>query len=371
MFHNATGDPIYERAGHIAGEARTLREQLAQHGGEGRTSRTGHLPRLHELADADPGVIAALVPHLLNEPPEEALVAIALGLAGPLQIVAAPLHHLRYEREEELAEFSEALSRAGATRGWLIGFAADPTDVAEAVVRVGEFHDALDFIERSTALIVTNSGTRYGRLAESTDSDLALHTEPLPDLDPAWARLTAIAICAHGVRAARMQLFGLPEGIGELDQLVAANDQIARLRMLAASADAAALAVRDRAQLDDLLSRMRPLTAPEAINLSTALATDSPLFAAAVNHILDGTHTAAAGCHLWNELTRHAYGPARTACAALAALAAWDADDSALVAAARAVMAEAEELPPAVAAIADVLDAGAATKDSRSYLRGA
>jgi hypothetical protein len=41
MFHNATGDPIYERAGYIAGEARTLRDQLAKHGGEARTSRTG------------------------------------------------------------------------------------------------------------------------------------------------------------------------------------------------------------------------------------------------------------------------------------------------------------------------------------------
>ncbi|MEU5874230.1 DUF4192 family protein [Glycomyces sp. NPDC047369] len=331
---------------------------------------TAHLPRPRELADADPGILAALVPHLLNEPPREALVAIALGPEDPLRVAAAPLRHLRYEREEELAEFSEVLSLTGAVRGWLIGFADDPTDIASAIMRVGEFHAALDFIERCTILAVTDHGTRFSCLDEDTDSDQELDTAPLPDLDPAWARLTAIAIRAHTVRADRMQLFGLPEGISDRDQLVAANDQIAWLRMLAARADTAALAASDRAQLDDLLSHMRPLAAPEAINLSAALATDAQLFAAAVSHILDGTDTAAAGCHLWNELTRCAHGTARTACAALAALAAWYAEDSALASAARAIVAESQEVPAAVAAIAEILDSGAVAKGSRAHILG-
>ncbi|MDA1359777.1 DUF4192 family protein [Glycomyces luteolus] len=328
-------------------------------------------PRPRDLAEADPGIVAALVPHLLNEVPHETLVAIPIGLEGPLHVVHQSLYRLDYAHDEDLTEFSAALSDIGAIHGWIIGYAEDPADVARALTRVSEYNNAIEFVDRSTVLAVTESGTRWGRLADYTDPNTAIDFAPVPSTDPAWAHLTAIAIRAHTVRAAAMRRLGLPETFSDIDQLSAANDQVARLRTLAARADAAVLAAGDKDLLEDLLSRMRPISAPEAINLGAALAADPVLYARAVDHILDRTPPSTSRCELWSELTRHALGPARRVCASLAALAAWHDGDPIQGAAAAVLTARwNEQTPPAVAAVAAILDAGATAKDLRLYLHG-
>ncbi|MEU6246112.1 DUF4192 family protein [Glycomyces sp. NPDC047010] len=285
-----------------------------------------NLPRyasLAQWASLDGGTIAALAPYLIGRPPVEELVVVAGNRSGPAHMSVRPLAVL--DDTEGCEQLIGELAAVAPTWAWLVGFAADLTDVAAAIAGLLDGLAALDIDSAHRLIAATADGTRWGIAADHVDEVDEVELTAVASLDSGLARLAALAArarCAQRAEATAMSLRNRTEA--EADSIAAAEHVITKFRDLATYGS---LREADRVQLRGALAATDAISAAEATSLGLALAADADLMAEAIDRIWHAPDQEQARLGLWCRIAAHTTGEARAAAATLAALAAWRTGD--------------------------------------------
>nr|WP_255672305.1 DUF4192 family protein [Glycomyces amatae] len=309
------------------------------------------------FASLEPGTVAGLVPILLGRRPSEELIAIATGPKGPVHYSIWPLADLY--TEVGCDRFETALATAPATGIWLVGSSADLTNVAAAAAGLLDFLETPKWSEHWKAIALTADGRQWGFIddhVDQTDPD-QLHT--VPDLDPLWSNLTALAVKAKCASALDLAALGVD---GTQDEEVLATERlVARLRSHTPDGNQAIQGIEDEASLLAALDAGDPVTVAEAINLGCALAASPHLVATAVDRLLTAAPDRL-GTSLWCQIVRHTSGQAQSLAATLAGLAAWRTGDLAAACAAITVAYADRSRQPAAQVLAEMVWTGVAAE---------